>query len=433
MAKAASIDLGSNWNEQGPSFGLDTLSFVFAIGLHIPLFFIQLNMPKKAIDTHKEKLVSVDLIEQIKPKEPEVAPTPVVAAPKGPSLMEKLKALVKKEPPPPAPPQIKPVEPPKLVDVPKPLALQPKLDMPEKIQPKLESKSGFQTQADPKLVNEQKLAMNAPIPGIAPMSAKKLGVVDDRNAVKNNKGNFQVKSDSLKSIGGDGPGLSGGGAPVIAIQTGSKATTEKFSAPVTQKTDKGRLGAVPTGNLNSGPQLGLRDSIIARDAAPTQINTGGRAGGAAGGIPGGTGMKKDAGRSFQAAVPQGVSGGAVGGLGNAGVGSAPAISAVPVKKKEKQSMFSITGPLKDRKILKQVPPEYPAWAQAQGISASVVLEFTVEPDGSVKNLVVVRRTSGYPKLDETAIEALRQWKFAPLADGENRSEVGLITFNYSLS
>lgn len=96
-------------------------------------------------------------------------------------------------------------------------------------------------------------------------------------------------------------------------------------------------------------------------------------------------------------------------------------------------MFTITGELSDRKILRQVAPEYPAWAQEQGISASVVLEFTVDPSGTVKNNIVVRRTSGYPKLDETAIQALRQWKFVPLPEGTNRDEVGMITFNYSLN
>jgi TonB family protein len=47
--------------------------------------------------------------------------------------------------------------------------------------------------------------------------------------------------------------------------------------------------------------------------------------------------------------------------------------------------------------------------------------------------MVVRRTSGYPKLDESAIKALKQWKFVALTTDENREEVGQITFNYSLN
>lgn len=434
MAKAAlNINFGSSWNVQGPSFGMDMMSFILAIAMHVPLFFMKMDHQKKVIDKPSERLVSVDLLDEIKPKEPDVVPE-APPAPKQASLMDKLKMLVKKEPPPPPPPAPERI-PDKLLEAPKPLALEAKLNMPEKIQPALASKSGFQTKADPNLIKETKLAMNANVPGIAPLSAKKLGTVDDRAAVKTNKGAFQVgKSDTLQSIGGDGPSLSGAAAPVIAIRTGNKGSTENFSAPVTQKTDKGRIGAVPAAGLG-GPQLGLRDSIIARDAAPSQIAVGGRAGGQAGGVPGGIpgGSKRDAGRSFQSGgTPGGVAGGTGTGIGSGAAASAPIIAAVP-KKKDKQSMFTITGPLKDRPIVKQVAPEYPAWAQAQGITASVVLEFTVDPNGAVKNLVVVRRTSGYPKLDETAIQALRQWKFAPLADGENREEVGLITFNYSLS
>jgi TonB family protein len=312
------------------------------------------------------------------------------------------------------------VEAKKLADVaPKPLELQPKLDLP-KIQPTLENKTGFKPTADAKLLQQQKQLMSAPVPGIAPISALKLGINDNRAAVKNDKGNFKIaQTENLKSIGG-GPALANAG-PAIAIRTNRTGTTENFSAPVAQKLDKGRIGAVPTGNLNTGPALGLRDTMIARDAAPSQI--GGRAGGVTGGLPGGTG-KKDAGRFQAPAAPIGTP---------SGIGtSAPLAPTIP-RKREKTQMFSITGDLKDRKIEKQVAPEYPAWAQEQGISASVVLEFTVDPSGSVKSTVVVRRTSGYPKLDETAIRALRQWKFVALPDGVNRDEVGTITFNYSLN
>ena len=96
-------------------------------------------------------------------------------------------------------------------------------------------------------------------------------------------------------------------------------------------------------------------------------------------------------------------------------------------------MFSITGPLKNRGIKKKVIPEYPGWAQEKGIEAAVVLQFTVSPEGFVKNSIVVRRTSGYPKLDNSAIKALRKWRFVPLTDGSNRQEVGNITFNFTLS
>jgi TonB family protein len=262
--------------------------------------------------------------------------------------------------------------------------------------------------------------------------------VEDRAKLKSDKGNFEVGSKDIKDIGGDtGPSLAGAGpAPTLAIRTGNKGSVEKFSAAPIQKSDKGRIGGVAVENVG-GPQLGLRDSIIARDAAPTQIASG-RAGGVAGGVPGGVpgASKRDAGRfgGTEGGAVGGVAGGrgsVVGGTGTSTIATGGA--AAPTRAREKKSMFTITGPLKDRQILRQVAPEYPSWAQQQGIEASVVLEFTVDTAGEVKPNIVVRRTSGYPKLDETAIRALRQWKFVPLPADRNEDQVGLITFNYSLS
>lgn len=423
------IHFNYSWAEQGTSFKFDASCLIMALLLHVPLYFIKMDAHKKSSDRPTSRLVSVDLIEPEAPKPVVVAPPPV---PEKASMFEKLKALVKKEPPPPPPPAPEVKQPEKLMDVPKPIELKAKLDNPALAQPKLESKSGFQTKLDPNLVKEQQLAAKNSGGSIAPLSAKKLGTMDDRTTLKNSKGNFQVsQKEQLNSIG-DGPALAGGApAPTLALRTGNKASTEKFSAPITQKSDKGTLGAVPGSDLNA-PKMGLRDAIIARDAAPTAIGSTGRPGGMPGGVPGGTGTKQNAG-SFQGGGATGLGGPA----GQPAVGDVatkiPALASVPVKKKEKKSMFVITGPLSNRPIEKQVAPDYPGWAQAQGIEAAVVLEFTVDPMGFVKNSIVVRRTSGYPKLDDTAIEALRKWKFSPLNDGANREEVGMITFNYSLN
>ena len=110
---------------------------------------------------------------------------------------------------------------------------------------------------------------------------------------------------------------------------------------------------------------------------------------------------------------------------------APIVAPIkPVKKKKE--MFEIVGPLKDRTVEKRVVPEYPFWAQQQGISATVVLEFTVDRDGKVKEKMTVVRTSGYPKLDQVAIDALMQWKWVPLEPDIYRDEVGQITINFQL-
>src|SRR5581483_9842163 len=92
--------------------------------------------------------------------------------------------------------------------------------------------------------------------------------------------------------------------------------------------------------------------------------------------------------------------------------------------------FQISGPLGSRKVLKAFVPQYPAWARAKNIEADVAIRISVAPDGSVRDGAVVDRTSGYTELDKLAIEALKNWKFAPFAGGQD--QWGVITFRFLL-
>ncbi len=101
--------------------------------------------------------------------------------------------------------------------------------------------------------------------------------------------------------------------------------------------------------------------------------------------------------------------------------------------KTKQA-FDISGPLNNRPIVKKVIPQYPAWAEEQGIIGSVRLYFTVTPEGTVRPNIRVTKTTGYPQLDQLGIDALKQWQFAPSkSTDQGEGEWGIITFNFSLS
>ena len=103
-------------------------------------------------------------------------------------------------------------------------------------------------------------------------------------------------------------------------------------------------------------------------------------------------------------------------------------------KKAKGKGFEIAGPLTNRPVSYKVIPEYPAWAEEQGIMGSVRLYFTVDSGGNVRSGIRVTKTTGYPALDQLGIDALKQWKFAPLGgDAEESGQWGIITFNFSLS
>jgi TonB family protein len=62
-----------------------------------------------------------------------------------------------------------------------------------------------------------------------------------------------------------------------------------------------------------------------------------------------------------------------------------------------------------RKIL-DVPPIYPDAARQARVMGVVILEITVQPDGTVSNARVLR---SIPLLDAAALEAVRQWRYEP--------------------
>ncbi len=96
----------------------------------------------------------------------------------------------------------------------------------------------------------------------------------------------------------------------------------------------------------------------------------------------------------------------------------------------KKQALLIQGDIAGRRIEVAKKPSYPRWAQDQGIEASVTLFFTVRPDGTVKDNVIVERSSNYSELDELAKQALLQFKFEALSI--NDDQTGYATFRYML-
>lgn len=75
-----------------------------------------------------------------------------------------------------------------------------------------------------------------------------------------------------------------------------------------------------------------------------------------------------------------------------------------------------------------VSPEYPAEALAAGISGVVIVEATIDPDGAVSDVQLVRRVDG---LDDAAIAAVRQWRYTPtLLNGEPVPVIMTVTVNF---
>ena len=81
-------------------------------------------------------------------------------------------------------------------------------------------------------------------------------------------------------------------------------------------------------------------------------------------------------------------------------------------------------------VLTRVRPEYPKEAQQQHLQGRVVMKVLVGIDGLVREVVV---TSGDPQLVNSAVNAVRQWRFRPhTREGEPVEFETEITVNFAL-
>ena len=82
-------------------------------------------------------------------------------------------------------------------------------------------------------------------------------------------------------------------------------------------------------------------------------------------------------------------------------------------------------------LVKRVPPVYPPLAVNANVQGVVILEATVGRDGRVEGVEVLRSV---PLLDRAAIDAVRQWVYAPLLlNGQAERFILTVTVSFSLS
>lgn len=62
--------------------------------------------------------------------------------------------------------------------------------------------------------------------------------------------------------------------------------------------------------------------------------------------------------------------------------------------------------------LNNPPPSYPALSRRLGEEGKVVLRVRIEPDGTA-SAAEIRTSSGYDRLDQTALETVLRWKYVP--------------------
>ena len=82
-------------------------------------------------------------------------------------------------------------------------------------------------------------------------------------------------------------------------------------------------------------------------------------------------------------------------------------------------------------LITKVPPVYPVDAKKAGIAGKVLLDAVIGKDGSVEQLRVV---SGPAELQQSALDAVKQWKYKPfLLNGDPIEVKTNITIVYTLA
>ncbi len=87
----------------------------------------------------------------------------------------------------------------------------------------------------------------------------------------------------------------------------------------------------------------------------------------------------------------------------------------------------IRGPIEKRELERWIEPDYPAWAEEQGIKGEVEVKCFVLSSGEVRS-VETELTSGWLELDKCAEQALLRWKFSSIEGDE--IQWGIVPFEF---
>lgn len=102
----------------------------------------------------------------------------------------------------------------------------------------------------------------------------------------------------------------------------------------------------------------------------------------------------------------------------------------PVPQPVPQAPLRLGGQIREPAKVKDAPPVYPAIARAARVEGMVIIEATISATGRVQDARVMR---SIPMLDAAALEAVRQWEYAPtLLNGVATPVIITITINFRL-
>lgn len=94
--------------------------------------------------------------------------------------------------------------------------------------------------------------------------------------------------------------------------------------------------------------------------------------------------------------------------------AAPPAAAAPVAA---EPATPVIPPRSDAAHLRNPAPVYPAVSRRLREQGRVLFDVYILPDGTVGE-IKLKRSSGYARLDEAALEAVRQWRYVPAKRGD---------------
>lgn len=136
-------------------------------------------------------------------------------------------------------------------------------------------------------------------------------------------------------------------------------------------------------------------------------------------------------RGFEGGVPGGVEGGVPGGVVGGVVGGLPSeVPPPPPPAPQPRKPVRIGGLLTSPALVDRVPPRYPELAMKAHVQGTVILEATVDEDGRVRDVRVLRSIA---LLDDAALDAVRQWRYSPLRlNGEPQPFILTVTVSFKI-
>lgn len=216
-----------------------------------------------------------------------------------------------------------------------------------------------------------------------------------------------------------------------------KLDTKRFRfqiyEPPLRKVEKGSISATIPNKFyldvefllpdKSSTVIGFVDSkdtpYFASFRRSSEIVEGGVEGGFVGGVVGGVIKPKE--KVKVEGEVKGIVGGVIGCVGS------------PEKTTEKKKEpIRIKEGISPPMLIKKVEPVYPENCVKEGIEGVVILEATTDEFGNVVKVEILRNV--HPDLDKSAVEAVKQWKYAPfIFEFEPRPVVFTVTVSFKLA